>query len=154
MTQNVRSHFAKHRGCLWMTGTNRVFITVTSFWSRWRLKSQAYRLFAQLFIYAHIKENTKAPRHWPLWGESTSGFPSQRASCTENDSIWWRHNVMNPSINTFWETLYFYRTPLPTRYHYVLIKCCPKGVNEGVQWKCLGGSSLPFCTFRLKCENQ
>ena len=25
-------------------------------------------------------ESIKAPRHWPLWGESTGGFPSQRTS--------------------------------------------------------------------------
>ena len=28
-------------------------------------------LFAQPFLQTHIKENTKAPIHWPLWGEST-----------------------------------------------------------------------------------
>ena len=28
-------------------------------------------LFAQLFVQAQIKENIKAPRHGPLWGEST-----------------------------------------------------------------------------------
>ena len=39
------------------------------------------------------KGNTKAPRHWPLWGESTGDqwFPSQRVSNAENVSIWWRH---------------------------------------------------------------
>ena len=25
----------------------------------------------QPFVQAQIKENIKAPRHWPLWGEST-----------------------------------------------------------------------------------
>ena len=42
-------------------------------------------------------ENTIAPLHWPLWGEPpvTGGFPSQRASNTENVSIWWRHHVLN-----------------------------------------------------------
>ena len=30
----------------------------------------ASRLFAQPFVQAQIKENTKAPRHLPLWGES------------------------------------------------------------------------------------
>ena len=29
------------------------------------------RLLTQPFIQAQIKENTKAPRHWPLWGEFT-----------------------------------------------------------------------------------
>ena len=40
---------------------------------RWRLRSPHSRLFTQSFIQAHIKENIKAPRHWPLWGEFTGG---------------------------------------------------------------------------------
>ena len=48
-----------------------IIITVTSEWARWRLKSPAYRLFAQPFVRAQIKENIKALRHWPLWWEST-----------------------------------------------------------------------------------
>ena len=48
-----------------------VSITMTSQWARWRLKSTASRLFTQRFIQAQIKENTKAPRHWPLCGEFT-----------------------------------------------------------------------------------
>ena len=41
-----------------------------------------------------MKENIKAPRHWPLWGEftGTGEFPAQRASNAENVSIWWRHH--------------------------------------------------------------
>ena len=46
-------------------------ITVTSQWARWRLQLPASWLFIQPFIQAQIKENTKAPRHWPLWGEFT-----------------------------------------------------------------------------------
>ena len=46
-------------------------ITGTSWGARWRLKSPAWRLFAQPFVQAQIKINIKAPRHWPLWGEST-----------------------------------------------------------------------------------
>ena len=46
-------------------------ITVTSLWARWRLKSPASALFTQLFIQMQIKENIKAPRHWPLCGEFT-----------------------------------------------------------------------------------
>ena len=34
--------------------------------ARWRLKSPASQLFTQLFIRVPIKENIKAPRHWPL----------------------------------------------------------------------------------------
>ena len=54
-------------------------------------QSLAYRLFSELFVSAHIKDNIKAPRHWPLWGE----FAGDRwmASNAENVSIWWRHNA-------------------------------------------------------------
>ena len=48
-------------------------ITMTSKWVPWRLKSPASRLFTQPFVQAQIIENSKAPRHWPLWGESTDG---------------------------------------------------------------------------------
>ena len=46
------------------------------------------------FIRAQIKENIKAPRHWPLCGEFTGpgDFPAQRASNAENVSVWWRHH--------------------------------------------------------------
>ena len=30
----------------------------------------AFRLFGRPFVQAQIKENIKAPRHLPLWGES------------------------------------------------------------------------------------
>ena len=49
----------------------------------------------QPFIKTQIKENIKAPRHWPLCGEftGTGELPAQRASYAENVSIWWRHHV-------------------------------------------------------------
>ena len=37
----------------------------------WYLKSPASWLFTQPFIHTQIKENIKAPRHWPLCGEFT-----------------------------------------------------------------------------------
>ena len=42
-------------------------ITVRSWWARWCLKSPASRLFVQ----AQVRENIKALRHWPFWGEFT-----------------------------------------------------------------------------------
>ena len=42
-----------------------VLSAVTSLWARWRLKSSASRLFSQSFVQAQIKENSKAPCHWP-----------------------------------------------------------------------------------------
>ena len=71
------------------------FITMTSQWARWRLKSPVSRLFTQPFIQAQIKENIKALRHWPLWGEFTDDrwIPPQRASDAEmfpfDDVIMW-----------------------------------------------------------------
>ena len=50
---------------------NQAIITVASLWVRWRLKSPTTRLFAQSFVHVQIKENIKAPRHWPLWGKFT-----------------------------------------------------------------------------------
>ena len=43
------------------------FITITSEWAQ----SPASRLFTHAFIQVQIKENIKAPRHWPLCGEFT-----------------------------------------------------------------------------------
>ena len=46
---------------------------------------------------ARIKENIKAPRHWPLWGKFTGDrwIPPLRTSHAENVSIWWRHHDFN-----------------------------------------------------------
>ena len=53
------------------------------------------------FIQAQNKENLKAPRHWPLWGEftGTGEFTAQKASSAENVSIWWRHHVAELQIS-------------------------------------------------------
>ena len=59
-------------------------------------KSPASRLFTQPFIQTQIKENIKAPCHWPLCGEftGTGEFPAQMASNAENVSIWWRYHAV------------------------------------------------------------
>ena len=51
-------------------------------------------------VQAQKKENIKAPRHWPLCGNSpvTGEFPAQMASNDENVSIWWRHH----DIQAYW----------------------------------------------------
>ena len=43
------------------------FITVTSKWARWHLKSPASPLFNQPFIQAQIKENIKVSHHKGQW---------------------------------------------------------------------------------------
>ena len=77
------------------------FIRLTSYWAGQRLKSPAWRLSIQPFIQTQIKENIKAPPHWPLCGEftGTGDFPAQKASNAANVSIWWRHDVI-PDFGT------------------------------------------------------
>ena len=58
---------------------------------RWRLKSPALRLFTQPFIQARIKENIKAPHHWPLCGEFTSGRWIVMLF-TPTRSLWYLHH--------------------------------------------------------------
>ena len=72
-------------------------ITVTSQCAPWRLRSPGSQLFAQPLVQAHIKENIKALRHWPLWGESTGDRPvdsPHKGPCSDAKivSIWWRHH--------------------------------------------------------------
>ena len=58
--------------------------------------SPASRLFTQPFIRAQIKENIKAPRHWPLCGEFTG----------ENVSIRWRHHaILLRKLNRNWNSM-------------------------------------------------
>ena len=66
----------------------------TSLLARWCVKSPASRLFSQPFVHAQIKDNIKTLRHWPLWRKPTliCGFSVQRATNTENVTIWWRHH--------------------------------------------------------------
>ena len=62
-------------------------INVTSQWAREHLKSPASRLFTQAFIQTQIKENIKAPRHWPLRGEFPRKWPVTWKMCPFDDVI-------------------------------------------------------------------
>ena len=73
------------------------YIAVTSYWTRWRHKSPASRLFTQAFIQSQIKETIKATCHWHLCGEFTGEFPAQMGSNAVNVSIWWRHHELTVS---------------------------------------------------------
>ena len=59
-----------------------------------------------LTIQTQMKENIKAPRHWPLCGNSpgTGEFPAQMVSNAEKVSIWWRHHVIIPHTPFFLTT--------------------------------------------------
>ena len=68
--------------------------TMTSSWARLRLKSPASLVFTQPFIPTQIKENSKAPRHWPLCGEFTMDrwIPHTNGQLCGKRSIWWSHH--------------------------------------------------------------
>ena len=52
-----------------------------------------------------MKENIKAPRHWPFAGNSpgTGELPAQMASNAENVSIWWRHHEVSDHIDALYD---------------------------------------------------
>ena len=52
-------------------------------------------------VKAQINENIKAPHHRVGNSPVTGEFPAQRASNTENVSIWWRHYVKIIQVNAF-----------------------------------------------------
>ena len=56
-------------------------------------------IFWTPFVQAQIKENIKAPRRWPLWGE-LNRWPvnsPHTGPVTRNVYIWWRHHA-DPGI--------------------------------------------------------
>ena len=77
----------------------------------------ASQFFTQPFVKAQIKENIKAPLHWPLWGESTDDgeFPAQRASNAEKVYIWWHHALV-----TWGKARLYLRAPLLTFHLWLL----------------------------------
>ena len=86
--------------------------------TRWHLKSPVSRLFTQPFTRAHIKENIKAPGHWPLCGEFTGDrwIPRTNGQQPGKCFIWWRHHdlwewaMRNP---TLWEAAQVLNTLRP-----------------------------------------
>ena len=80
------------------------FITVTSQWVRWRLKSPASRLFTQPFVQGRSKKTSKLRVTGLCGGNSpvTGEFPAQMASNAENVSIWWRHHVYHHDVTEMW----------------------------------------------------
>ena len=65
-------------------------------------------VFAQSFVQAQIKENIKALRHWPLWGEFTGDrwIPRTKGQWRGNISIWWRHHA----ASLVWPQCLYYAT--------------------------------------------
>ena len=69
-------------------------IIMTSQWARLRLISPASRLFTQSFVQTQIKENIKAPRHWPLRGKFTETNGQLRGKCFHLMTSSWYQTVI------------------------------------------------------------
>ena len=60
------------------------------------MSSMASQITSVSIVYSTVyssadQRNIRAPRHWPLCGQSGE-FSAQRVSNAENVSIWWRHH--------------------------------------------------------------
>ena len=90
--QNIVCNSGYRRGAPFLSGSlvlylGGTYIYIDVIMSMMASQITRSRLFTQLFVQAQIKENMKALRHWPLWGEFISDqceFPAQRASNMEN----------------------------------------------------------------------
>ena len=128
-----------------------LLITMTSWWARWRLKSSVSRLLAQPLVQAQIKENIKAPCHWPLRGESIADrwIPHTRASYAENVSIWWRHHAYPVNLHhQHWNNLTI--VPVPLAIVRGIDRWSVDSPHKGqLRWKCfhLMMSSCISCRF-------
>ena len=92
-------------------------ITMTTKWALFQ--SPASRLFFQTFVHAQIKENIKASRHCPLWGNSpvTGEFSAQGANNAENATIWLRHHVSgSQDLKNSTESQSYHCRPDGTKY--------------------------------------
>ena len=68
------SHLDKIASTIWLQNGVLTIISHTFLWGKERdgvLNHRRLDCLSQPFVYAKIKESIKAPRHWPLWGEST-----------------------------------------------------------------------------------
>ena len=86
-TVNICYGYVTH----WYGKTQNCFITMTSWWARWRLKSPASRLFTQPFVQAQRPASLAFVRgihRWPV--NSPHKGPVTRKILP---LIWWRHHV-------------------------------------------------------------
>ena len=71
--------------CIKWTYANLAPVSLNCHYSNVILSAMASRLFAQPSVQWQIKENIKAPLHWPLWGEG----PVTRKMFHFMTSSWW-----------------------------------------------------------------
>ena len=96
-------------------------------------------MFTQLLVQAHIKENIKAPRHWPLCGEFIGEWwiPRTKASNAENFSIWWRHHdiyIHKTYLSTSVKWKLFFLC-IPTWHPIIVLALCRKiPTTHGLLW--------------------
>ena len=102
------------------------------------MSAMASQITSLTIVYSGAdQENTKAPRHWPLWGEFTGDreFPAQRASNVENVSILMTSSCACEIIQQTWKAsvahwilmrfAFTYNSALPRKHRnrkYILTK--------------------------------
>ena len=101
LLQNGKLHLSNALWDLWDGSVGAALYTFLWHYIAVIMTTMASQITSLTVVYsidfrAQIKENIKAPCHWPLCGEftGTGEFPAQRASNAENVSIWWRHHDM------------------------------------------------------------
>ena len=123
------------------------------------MSAMASQFTSLMIIYSTVYWGTyqrkiKSLRHWPLCGELTGDrwIPAQRASNTEDVSIWWRHHVVlkmttvhskaNAKMNTYINTFRVIRLcehllsllTYPGLIKYCSVKLLLKGIDQGTDW--------------------
>ena len=110
---------------------------MTAKWAWWRFKSPVSRLFTQPFIEAKIKENIKALRHWPLWGEFTGDqwIPrTKRQLCGKcfhlMTSSWDEMFIIHLALSIFHDDVSLMISHFSTLWLTIFQNECNNGINE------------------------
>ena len=90
------------------------------------------------YIQAHINENIKAPRHWPLWEEILRwpvNCPHKGPVTRKNASVWWRHHdngnyVIHELLHISW-----WRHQMET-FSALLVLCAENSLASGAELWC------------------
>ena len=87
-------------------------------------------LFTRPFIQAQIKENTKAPRHWPLCGEFTGDRWIPRGKCFHLMTSSWNKHKRSISIDSWWPSPQVRKGHWRGKRYHVMTSSCIIAVNS------------------------
>ena len=139
-------------------------ITVTSEWAWWRLSNyrRLDRLFNRLFRCRSKKISKVRVTGICERNLLVTGFPSQRASNTENVSIWWRHHwkkTVASNTSEFrgrtvgWDTLWWPMvTVIENRWIIIIQQQCDHNIplKANIKIPTMHLSHIPKCAIQNK----